>query len=312
MFGKDLPIKEIKRFTLQRKIAAHKTLEAWQDVPHAGVIIELDVTNVLDFIKKIQKKPKYSDVKVTINSVMLKIIAESIKKCPDLNSHVQYNQKSNSGRIIVYEDINIALPMIVPDGRTITPVVPQVNNKSIKEICEEMINIQKKLKNTNIDYLLFEAGYQDTIEKLKHGHLGVLRRIIKNAIGKDKIKIPKRKELKEYDKIPDDEKLTAQDLLSATILVSNIGPAFKDLPCYIGMLEIIPPQMTVIGLAPVRKQPVAVEKENGEYSVEVRDILPYTVYCDHRGMDFAPAVPTLREMLRLCKNPELLLEKDEG
>lgn len=304
----DVPIKETVEFDLQRKVAAHKTFEAWENVPHAGIILELDVSEVLSFVKKVQKKPEYADLKVTINTIMMKIVAESFKEAPELNSFVEYKKKSNSGRVYIMEDINIAMPLILRDGRTITPVMSQVGKKTIKEICLAMIDLQRRIKNTNTDFLLFEAGMKDTVDKLKRGRIGVFRRIFKNLFGKNKLKID-RKEFKEYLKIPEEDRITADNLLSATMLISNIGPAFKGLSCYIGLLEIIPPQMTVIGLASIRKKPVAVKGKDGKYQMEIRDVLPASIYCDHRGMDFAPAVPALRKMTEMCKNPEEFLKE---
>lgn len=307
MFGENLPIREIIRFDIQRKVSAHKTMESWTEKPHAGIIIDLDVTNILAYREKLKKSEKFSDVRPSLNSITLKIIAESVKAFPELNAYVEYNQKGNYGTLTVFEDINIAIPYLLPDGRTITPVIKQVGKKSVKEVCEEVADLQRRVKNTDIDILLFQAGYQDTIDNLKKGKIK-FKRIRKNFFGKHKVNRPSRDELAAYKQIADDDKVVVDDLVSATMLVSNVGSIYRNVPCAVGLLEIIPPQVTVVGLGSVQKKPAAIKDESGEYKVAVRDIMPTSFYCDHRGMDFGPAVGAFEKLVDICKKPHDYLE----
>jgi len=307
MFGRNVPVKKRVPFNLERKVAAHKTSEAWETVPHAGIIIELDVTTLLTFIESLKQSPDFKDLRPTINLVMLKIIAEGLKKSPELNAYIKYSKDSNAGEIILLEDVNIAVVTYLADGRTITPVLMQVDKKSLKELCKDMEYLQQRIKNTNIDYLLFEAAWMDTMENMRQGHLcRVINRAVHNFFGKNKV-IPPRKALKEYETIPPEDRITAKDLLSATVLVSNIGPVFKGLRCSIGLLQVIPPQVAVFGVASVRRAPVVIRDEMGEEVVAIRDILPVSIYADHRGIDFGPAVDMIRRILELCEHPDELL-----
>jgi len=308
MFGARVPIKKRIPLDLQRKVAAFKTTEAWETIPHAGIISDFDVTDLMPFISELKKDPEYAGVRITFNAVMLKVIATAIKEAPELNAYIQYNKSNNTGEVIVLEDVNIAIPVITEDGRTITPVLKQVDKKSIKEICIDMENLWKRIKKTNIDLLLFEAGKKDTIEQLKKGHLGMLKRVFANFIGKTKIKLPTKEEQMEYAKILAEEKLTAQDILCATILVSNIGSAMPELRSHIGFLEIIAPQSTVIGLTAVRKVPVVVTNATGKDEIQIRQIVPMTIYCDHRGIDFSTGINFTKKCIELSKNPQKLLE----
>lgn len=309
MFGRNVKVKEIVPFDLQRKVAAHKTVESWNEIPHAGIIIDLDVTNVLTFVKKAKQMTQFQDVRITFNAVILKIIAECLKAAPMLNAYTEYDMESNRGNTILLEDINIAVPVFLPDGRTVTPVIPQAQNKNLKEICIEMEKFQQRVKNTNIDFLLFEAGWRDTMEKLKKFKIcAVLKRAFANFFGKNKVKMPTKAERIEYEKIPPDQRVTPEELLSATVLVSNIGPAFQGLPCTIGMIEIIPPQSAVFGVASVRRTPSVIKNADGKEEIVIRDIVPVTIMGDHRGLDFGPVVGGLKKMMDLCLNPEKLLE----
>lgn len=308
MFGAGVPIKKRIPFDLQRKVAAFKTAEAWETIPHAGIITDFDVTDLLPFINELKKDPEYKGIRITFNAVMLKLLAMAIKEAPELNAYIQYDKSRNTGEVIVLEDVNIAIPVITEDGRTITPVLKQVDKKSIKEICLDMENMWKRIKKTNIDLLLFEAGKKDTIEQLKKGHLGMLKRVFANFVGKTKIKLPSKEEQKEYAKIPEEERLTSKDILCATILVSNIGSAVPELRSTIGFLEIIAPQSTVIGLTAVRKVPVVITNAAGKDEIQIRSIVPLTIYCDHRGIDFSTGILFTKRCMEYSKNPRKLLE----
>ena len=308
MFGKGIPIKKRVPFDLQRKVAAFKTVEAWENIPHAGVILDLDVTDILTFISELKKDPELSGVRITFNAVMLKLIAMALIEAPELNSYVSYDKNRNTGEILILDDVNMAIPVILEDGRTITPVLRQVDKKSIKEICLDMENLWKRIKKTNVDLLLFEAGKKDTIEQLKKGHLSMLSRILANFFGKTKLKLPSKAEQKEYAKIPEDERLTTKDILSATILVSNIGSALPEARSVIGLLEIIAPQTSVIGLTAIRKVPTVITNTQGKDEIVIRQILPISVYCDHRSIDFFHGIDFLKKCIEISKNPRKLLE----
>lgn len=304
----NISIKEIVPFNLQRKVAAHKTVQSWGEIPHAGVIITLDVTHLLQFVKKIKNFPEFQGTRVTLNAVLLKIFAEGLKKAPQLNAHIEYSRTSGNGRLYMCEDINIAVPTFLPDGRTITPVIPQLQNKSLKEVCIEMEKMQNRIKNTNIDYLLFEAAWGDTMKRLKRFELWtVLKRAFSNLFGENKVKKPTKAELTEYNKIPADQRVTAKELLSATVLVSNIGAAFQGLDCVIPLLEIIPPQSCVVGVTSVRRAPLVIKNVKGDEEIAIRDILPLTILGDHRANDFGPAIGMIKRILELCNEPEKII-----
>ena len=117
VFGKGVKVKEEIPFGLQRKVSAHKTTESWNSIPHSGGFIEYDMTNIIQFVDKLKKDPKYRELKVSINTVMLKILAEAIKDSPLMNAYLEYDDRNNRGKLTLFEDINIAIPVIIPGDR---------------------------------------------------------------------------------------------------------------------------------------------------------------------------------------------------
>ena len=111
-----------KVFDVQRRIVAHKTLEAWDNAPHVSILVELDVTPLMASTGGHLARAEYAGTRVTINSVMLKIIAEGLKKSPEMNAHVQYSRLTGVGQVWLHDEINIATPFKASCGRMITPV----------------------------------------------------------------------------------------------------------------------------------------------------------------------------------------------
>ena len=297
-----------KPFDIQRRVVAHKTSESWDTIPHVGIVIDLDVTAVRALVEKLRITSEYSDVRLTINSVMLKLIAESIKNAPDMNAYIEYNRRNNVGNIHYRDQIDIAMPMMTPAQRMITPVLRDVGGKSLREVCEAMEALARRANNTNIDLLLYEAALKDTWQRLRKGHLfTVLRRLWANFASTQRVALPSRHEREQYYKIPETDRLVADDLLESSFLVTNIGSLMPGLRCHVALMEIIPPAVAAFGLAGVQKQAVVRTKENGEHEFVVRDMMPFTCYGDHRALDFVHGAGFLKTLLHLCEHPEELL-----
>ena len=71
-----------------------------------------------------------------------------------------------------------------------------------------------------------------------------------------------------------------------------------------GILEIIPPQVCAFGVGAVQDRPVVVTDENGNKSIEVRQVLPICMAFDHRALDFGEAVPFMKRLDDIFANPE--------
>lgn len=294
-----------KQFDIQRRVVAHKTVESWDTIPHAGIVLELDVTEVLSFVRKLRDLPEFHHTRITLNTVMLKIIAESIKASPDMNAVIRYNKRTSAGEMFYRNTIDIAIPLIAACNRTITPVLRDIGNKTLLETCLAMEQLKARALNTDIDLLLMEAGVNDTWERLYRGEIiTVFRRLYANFLGKNKIKMPSRAVRTEYAKRPASDRLVAEDLLDATTLVSNAGSVMPGLRCHGVILEIIPPQLTAMVLVGVRKMPVVETDGEGNDTIVIRDILPITLCIDHRALDLEHITGFLKEITRLCAHPE--------
>ena len=277
---------------------------SWRTVPHVSFVYEPDVTGFLKVFKRLAEDSAKAENRLTLNTVMLKVIAEGIKKAPDLNAFVDYAHDTGLGSVIAKKGINIAVPWLLADGRMITPTVFDCGDKSLSRIADDIADIKRKIENTDVDELLFSAIRNDTLNEIKKLNLKILKRIIAGKISKHPIRGLSGEERDRYSRVGKEDKLTKEDLVGATVSVSNIGSLGKDLRGYFGMLQIIPPQVFAVAIGAVQEKPGVFTDSSGAKAIGIRKYLPMTLVFDHRPVDFNALVPFIRECDEIFGNPE--------
>jgi pyruvate/2-oxoglutarate dehydrogenase complex dihydrolipoamide acyltransferase (E2) component len=298
-------------FDIQRRVVAHKTVESWQGTPHAAVALDLDVTRLLSLVNTLKASPEFSGVRVTINSLLLKIIAQALRHSPEMNAHIEYNRRDAVGRMTFLDQVNVAVPFRTHDGRMITPVVDDVGRKSLFEVCRAMDDLKRRVDNTNVDLLLLEVGWQDSIRRLVRGELGILRRLYANLLGRTRIPRVSPEERLRYAGMPHQDRITPENLVSATVLVSNIGSLLPHFGAAFLLLEVIAPQTTAIGLGSIVRKPLVVTGAKGE-EVAIRSVLPMSICFDHRAMDVEHIRGFVQRAAELCADPQQLIPEPKS
>ena len=119
-----------------RKIIADRTTVAKQTVPHFYLSIETNVDKLLEMRKKINENSK---IKVSLNDIFVKALAQAQKKNPSTNiSWID-------GKIIQYDSIDVSIAVALDEG-LITPIVKNADKKGIKEISNEIKDLVQKSK----------------------------------------------------------------------------------------------------------------------------------------------------------------------
>ncbi len=291
-------------FGIQRKIVANMTTESWETIPHVTYSYEPDVTDFMTEYKKLNLDRQGSD-KITVNTLMLKVIAEGLKASPIMNSHIEYNRKLVRGEIKTFEDINISMPMIMPNGEMMTINLHNFENKNLDEMTDYINDVQRRFEKTDLTEAMFEVSLDNTLTALKKGKIKqAIYRLIGSKTGKYKVKTLKGKAKKEYEKIPATDRITKRDIEQGTVTISNIGSLYRGQRGSVGLLEIIPPQVTAFGVGAVQEKPVVVTNENGVKSIEIRQVLPICIAFDHRALDFGEVVPFIKRLDNIFANPK--------
>ena len=120
-------------FGIQRKMVASITSESWKNVPHASFIYEPRVDKIFAEYKKLNENRTEED-KITFNTVMLRVIVEGIKAAPDMNAHIKYDDRSAKCRVDVYDNINISMTTILPNGEMMTTNLRDFHEKTITQM----------------------------------------------------------------------------------------------------------------------------------------------------------------------------------
>lgn len=291
-------------FNIQRKIVANMTTESWVNVPHVTYNYEPDVTDFMIEYKRLNQGVE-KDKKITLNTVMLKIIVEGLKADPVMNSHIDFNSKLVRGQIHTYEDINISMPMVLPNGEMMTINLHNFEKKNLDEMTAYIADVNRRIENTDLNEVMFDVSFDNTITGLKQGKIGqTLNRLIGSKTGKHKVKTLRGKEKREYYSIPEKDRLTKSDIEQGTVTVSNIGSVYREQRGATCLLEIVPPQICAFAVGAVQDRPVVVADENGNKEIAIRQILPLCIAFDHRALDFGEIVPFIKRLDEIFAAPE--------
>ncbi len=303
-----------EHFGIARKIVSNMTSESWQDIPHATMSYEADVT---ELVKQCKKLNDISDEKITVNTLMLKIICEGLKAAPKMNCTLDFNKKLVRGTLNYHDQIDISMPMILNTGEMMTVNMHDMGNKNLDEMTREIANTARRANNSDMNEVMFEVSLDNTLTGLKQGKiLQALRRLYGSKMpGKHKVHTLSGDAKKEYYSIPTKHRLTKHDIEQGTTTISNLGSIYKAQKGQCFLLEIIPPQVSAFAVNAIQKRPVVVEDENGCDKIDVRKILPITIAIDHRALDYGDCVPFFEKLDEIFSNPEIIFswidEKEE-
>ncbi len=298
-------IKE-EHFGIQRKMVAAMTEESWKNIPHVTFIYEPEVSRFFDEYKKINLG-RSADEKVTFNTLMVKAITEGIKAAPIINSHIEYNSALVRETVKTYENINISMATILPSGEMMTTNCRDFDKKDLDEMTAYIKDLRRRAEQSDLNEALYSVSFNRTVKTIKEGRIfEALLRIIGAKTGKNKVRTLKGKAKREYNAIPETERLGDKDIEQGTITISNIGSLDLGQRGAVGLLEIIPPQVCAIAIGAVQKKPVVKQNAHGKDEVVPGKVLPICIAFDHRALDFGDIVPFTKKLDEIFENPEII------
>lgn len=302
-----MAVYKTENFKIARKIVSNMTTESWNDIPHATMSYEADVTELLKECKKLNS---ISEEKITINTLMLKIICEGLKAAPKMNCTLEFNKKLVRGTLNYHDNIDISMPMILHTGEMMTVNMHDMGNKSLDEMTRAINDTARRANNSDMNEVMFEVSLDNTLTGLKHGKiLQTLRRLYGSKMpGRHQVKTLKGKAKKEYYSIPEKDRLTKHDIEQGTTTISNLGSIYRAQRGECFLLEIIPPQVSAFAVNAIQKKPIVTEDEFGSDKIEIRKILPITIAIDHRALDYGDCVPFFEKLDEIFSNPHMIFE----
>lgn len=303
-----MSVYKTENFKIARKIVSNMTAQSWEEIPHVTMTYEADATELLEEIKRLNDERAQGEDKITINTVMLKIICEGLKAAPKMNTTLEFNRKLVRGTLKYHDQIDISMPMILHTGEMMTVNMHDMGSKTLTEMTCAINDTVRRANNSNLEEVMYEVSIDNTLTGLKQGKiLQAIRRLYGSKMpGKHQVKVLSGKDKKEYYSIPEKDRLTKHDIEQGTTTVSNLGSIYREQKGFCALLEIIPPQTTAFAVNAVQKRAVVVTDENSNDKIEVRKIIPITVAIDHRALDYGDCVGFFKRLDEIFANPSLI------
>lgn len=123
-----------------RKTIAQNMVRSKQEVPHAWMMVEVDVTELVALRESLKEEFKKKEgFNLTYFAFFIKAVAQSLKEYPQLNSTWA------GDKIIQKKDINLSIA-VATDDALFVPVIKHADEKSIKGIAREITELAGKVR----------------------------------------------------------------------------------------------------------------------------------------------------------------------
>ncbi|TEW51394.1 dihydrolipoyllysine-residue acetyltransferase [Psychromonas algicola] len=134
---------EVKELSRIQKISGPALHRNWVTIPHVTQFDEADITELEAFRKEQNAIAAKQDLGVKISPLvfMIKAVAKALEQYPNFNSSLSEDGQS----LILKKYFNVGIAVDTPNG-LVVPVVKDVLNKGIFDICREIAEISKKAR----------------------------------------------------------------------------------------------------------------------------------------------------------------------
>ncbi len=138
--------------TQVRKAIAKNMLRSTHEIPHAWMMMEVDVTELVEYRDSIKSEFKKKEgFNLTYFAFFLKAVSQALKEFPMMNS-VWAEDK-----IIQKKDINLSIAVATEDALFV-PVIKNVDEKSIKGIAKEIHEYAQIVRNGQLKLEHMQSG----------------------------------------------------------------------------------------------------------------------------------------------------------
>ena len=132
-----------------RKVIAERLQFAKNSIPHFYVKEEVDATALIAARHQLKEQGH----PITLNDLMIKAAALTLKKHPEINSGFDPQDRT----ILRFQTIDISIAVDAPSG-LITPIVPNADQKTVLEISQTVKDLVHKAKSGKLQPNEFQGG----------------------------------------------------------------------------------------------------------------------------------------------------------
>lgn len=144
--AKDSPLEERVKMSGLRKAIADNMVRSFYEAPHASLVVEVDVTDVLQLIKK-EKEAFFAThgVKLTITSFLLQALAKTVQQFPMLNASLE------GETIVMKRYVNIGIAVHI-DGGLMVPVIRNCHDRNLVSLAKEVSDLSARARTGKLSH----------------------------------------------------------------------------------------------------------------------------------------------------------------
>ena len=135
-----------------RKVIAERLVQSLGPVPHFYLTIEINATPLLTAREELKSAGEGADTsKITVNDFVLKAAVQAAVKVPRVNASF------DGDAFVQYADVDLGIAVAIEDG-LLTPVIRAAQNKSLREISEQVKDLASRARNKRMKPEEFQGG----------------------------------------------------------------------------------------------------------------------------------------------------------
>ena len=136
---------ERQPMSVTRRRIAGTLSYAWSNIPHVTQHDQADITALEEFRREYAERVQQAGGKLTVTSILLKIVASALKAFPTFNTSL--DAERNEMILKKYYHINVAVDT---DRGLLVPVVRDVDTKSILKLSVELAGLAEKARSNKL------------------------------------------------------------------------------------------------------------------------------------------------------------------
>ncbi len=132
------------KMSAMRKAIADNMVKSFYEAPHASLITEVDVTDILKLIQENKESFfKQTGIKLTISAFAARAITRALQAFPLINSSLEEDT------IVMKKFVNLGIAVSVDHG-VMVPVIKNCHQKSLAEIAKEISHLAEKTRSSTL------------------------------------------------------------------------------------------------------------------------------------------------------------------
>ncbi|UCZ54629.1 2-oxo acid dehydrogenase subunit E2 [Bacillus shivajii] len=135
-----------------RKAIANNMVKSKHEAPHAWMMVEVDVTDLVKYRNKVKDEFFANEgMKLTFLPFFVKATVDALKKYPEINSMWA------GDKIVRYKDVHMSMA-VATETDLFVPVIKHADEKTVKGLAREINDLAKKVRNNSLSSADMQGG----------------------------------------------------------------------------------------------------------------------------------------------------------